>query len=161
MLFLYNRQAKNDAKRGLTEIDQNLLNVNATNAPTDSTVVTEATHEQKLQERLARLKVWREQRAQSDQKARAKKKVPFLVPGVARSNKLAALETKLNEEKATSKPIGRVTRSQASKKPVDAEKQWTVTVNEPIKVKKPAAKNSKKENQSFAPEGFVFTAPKG
>ncbi len=156
---MFHRQAKNDAKRGLAEIDQNVLNVNTINvSKTDlATVNAETTHKQELQNRLARLKVWREQRAQSDEKAKAKKKVPFLVPGVARASKPAMIETKFE---ATSKTTGRVTRSQA-KKPVDVEKQWTVTTTETVKTKKIATKNSKKENESFAPKGFVFTAPKG
>lgn len=159
MLTLFHRQAKNDAKRGLAEIDQNVLNVNTINeSKADlATVNAETTHKKDLQNRLARLKVWREQRAQSDEKAKAKKKVPFLVPGVARASKPAVIETKFE---AISKPTGRVTRSQA-KKPVDVEKQWTVTTTETVKTKKLAAKSSKKEDESFAPKGFLFTAPKG
>ncbi|KAK4008083.1 hypothetical protein OUZ56_013239 [Daphnia magna] len=149
------RQAKNDAKRGLAEIDPNVLNASKKN----SNVTTELTHQQKLQERLARLQIWRQEKKASEEKARATKKAPFLVPGVSKVNK-AMVEITHSAKVATT----RVTRSQA-KKPVEPVKQWTVTSNDSLSGKK-KPKNAKKENEapksekSFAPKGFVFTAPK-
>jgi hypothetical protein len=156
----FNRQAKNDAKRGLAEIDQNILNVDPSTISKDSAVPVPI-HDQKLQDklklqdRLAKLKLWREKKMATEEKARANKKAPFLVPGVTRTTKV--VET---SSSATMKPSStRVTRSQ-TKRPVETEKQWTITKNETIPAKR-QTKNSKKENESFAPQGFVFTAPKG
>ena len=116
------------------------------------------THEQKLKERLARLKVWREEKIQAEQKAKAKKKVPFVVPGVARGNKVAVMEPK---PCPTKQPAGRVTRSQA-KRTAETENQWTVTSNPKTQLAgKKTVKVSKPTIHSFAPKGFVFTAPKG
>lgn len=113
-------------------------------------------HEQKLQDRLARLKVWREQKKASDQNARAKKKIPFVVPGLTRSSKLIL-------EANTSLPFKhteRVTRSQVKK--VELEKQWTVTsTNKGGVQEERVIKNAKVGVKSFAPKGFMFTAPTG
>lgn len=109
----------------------------------------------KLEDRLARLKLWREKKTAAEEKARANKRAPFLVSGVTRTTKVveAAPST------TTKQPSNRVTRSQ-TKKFVETEKQRTVTKNSTLPLKK-ETKNSKKENESFAPQGFVFTAPKG
>jgi hypothetical protein len=106
----------------------------------------------KLEDRLARLKLWREKKTATEEKARANKRAPFLVPGVTRTTKVveAAPST------TTKQPSNRVTRSQ-TKKFVET---GTVTKNSTLPLKK-ETKNSKKENESFAPQGFVFTAPKG
>ncbi|XP_057374874.1 disks large-associated protein 5-like [Daphnia carinata] len=151
------RQAKNDAKRGLVEIDPNVLNASQKN----SNVTAELTHQQKLQERLARLQIWRQEKIAAEEKAKATKKAPFLVPGVSKVNK-AMVET----IPSTSIKVAntRVTRSQ-TKKPVEPVKQWTITSNNSLPGKK-QPNNEKKENEapnnekSFAPKGFVFTAPK-
>ncbi|KAI9553990.1 hypothetical protein GHT06_019261 [Daphnia sinensis] len=151
------RQAKNDAKRGLVEIDPNVLNA----SQQISKPTAELTHQQKLQERLARLQIWRQEKKASEEKARATKKAPFLVPGVAKVNKAVPEITPLANIKVANT---RVTRSQ-TKKPMEPVKQWTITSNNSLSEKK-QPKNAKKENEapknekSFAPKGFVFTAPK-
>ncbi|EFX72494.1 hypothetical protein DAPPUDRAFT_227521 [Daphnia pulex] len=154
------RQAKNDAKRGgLTEIDPNILNGDPSTNAKDSVVPVPIQDQKlqdklKLQDRLARLKLWREKKTATEEKARANKRAPFLVPGVTRTTKVveAAPSTTMKQ------PSNRVTRSQ-TKKFVETEKQWTVSKNSTLPLKK-ETKNSKKENESFAPQGFVFTAPK-
>ncbi len=59
----------------------------------------------------------------------------------------------------TEQPSNRVTRSQ-TKRSVETEKQCTVTKNKTFPLKR-EMKNSNKENESFVPQGFVVTAPKG
>lgn len=146
-----NRLTKSNAQRGLVEIDQNTVNLNV--APDANPV--EITHEQKLKERLARLKQWREQKVAEEKKAKANKKTPFLVPGVARSERMTAEAVK----SAKSTVSGRVTRSQVKKKE-DTEKQWIVTDNKPSTAKK-QAKQPVKATKSFAPKDFIFSAPFG
>ena len=148
-----NRLAKSNAQRGLVEIDQNTVNLNI--AP-DANIV-EITHEQKLKERLARLKQWREQKVAEEKKAKANKKTPFLVPGIARSEKMTAEATNSKPAKSTS---GRVIRSQVKKNGDTEIKQWTVT-----DIKQPTAKKTAKQpvkpTKSFAPKDFIFSAPFG
>ena len=150
-----NRLAKNNAKRNLVEIDQNTANLNSVSESNS----VELTHDQKLRERLAKLKLWREQKVADEKKAKATKKVPFLVPGVARSEKMA---TEVASSSKSAKPIAvsaRVTRSQV-KKNGDVEKQWAVTENKPPTVKK-QTKLPLQATKSFAPQNFVFSAPLG
>lgn len=160
LFFHWNRQAKNDSKRGLAEIHPNTLNVDPSTISEDSTVPAPI-HDQKLQDklklqdRLAKLKLWREQKIATEEKARANKKAPFLVPGVTRASKVIDVTSSASIKPTSS----RVTRSQ-TKRPIETEKQWIITKNESAQSKK-QTKNSKKENESFAPQGFVFTAPKG
>ena len=149
-----NRLAKSNAQRGLVEIDQNTVNLNI--APDANPV--EITHEQKLKERLARLKQWRELKVAEEKKAKANKKTPFLVPGIARSEKMTTEAT--NSKPAKSTLSGRVTRSQVKKNGDTEIKQWTVT-----DIKQPTAKKTAKQpvkaTKSFAPKDFIFSAPFG
>ncbi len=160
MVFTHCRQAKNDAKRGLAEIHPNILNVDPGTISNDSIVPAPILNQKledklKLQDRLAKLKLWREQKMATEQKARANKKAPFLVPGVTRASKVVEVASSVSTKPTSS----RVTRSQ-TKKGSETEKQWIITKNEIVQTKK-QTRNSKKENESFAPQGFVFTAPKG
>jgi len=175
------RQAKSYAKRGLSEIDTNAIDLKA---PIKDP--KEESHEVKLKERLAKLKQWREKKQIAEEKAKAQKKMPFVVPGISR------LDTQMKEGKVSSKdktkatkPVravretrstraqteaslkptqdlertGRVTRSQVR----NAEKtnsKWTVTSTKPAAVKQNSAP-AKPETLSFAPKNFVFTAPTG
>lgn len=125
-------------------------------------MIAEIPYQQKLQERLARLKIWRQEKIASEEKARATRKAPFLVPGVSKINKAIVEVTPSVNLKVAST---RVTRSQ-TKQPAEPVKQWTITTNNSQPGKK-QTRNAKKENEqpmkenSFAPKGFVFTAPKG
>jgi len=147
------RQAASNAKRGLSEIDTNSTILNSPK----NEATPEQSHDSKLRERLERLKLWRENKLAAQQKAKAKKKVPFLVPGVARLDKpvqdtrVLTKTGKQGKETNPPKPLaGRVTRSQAR------NAKWTVTATKPTEEKE---NKKKKEAPSFAPKNFVFTAP--
>lgn len=71
-------------------------------------------------------------------------RAPFLIPEVTATKVVEAAPSTTTEQ-----PSNRVTRSQ-TKRAVETE--------QPLKRE---TKNSNKENESFAPQGFVFTAPKG
>ena len=142
------------------EIHLNIVHVDCDTNSNDSIVLDPILNQKledklKLQDRLAKLKLWREQKMATEQKARANKKAPFLVPGVTRASKVVEVASSVSTKPTSS----RVTRSQ-TKKGSETEKQWIITKNEIVQTKK-QTRNSKKENESFAPQGFVFTAPKG
>ena len=177
------RQAKSYAKRGLSEIDTNAVDLKSPKAP-----VVEESHESRLKERLAKLKLWREKKIVAEEKAKAQKKVPFIVPGISRLDKLAkeakasnkeptkpaASRLKVGRETRTTKAQAReptnpaanwektairVTRSQTK----NAEKtgsNWIVTATKTTAVKNDS-KKANTEVASFAPKNFVFTAPTG
>lgn len=153
------RQARNDAKRDLTDFEEKTTDKGSSSAV--SQAPAEVPHDVKLKERIARLKAWREQKLAEEQKAKARKKQPFLVPGVTRVEvpkkdppKKDVNAVKKNVTIPSKPPVGRVTRSQA-KKAVETERQWIVTANTGTR---PA---TTKAASSFAPENFSFCAPKG
>lgn len=166
------RQAQSNAKRGILEVEDQL------NKPSQDPVDVEIPHDQKLRERLARLKAFREQKMANEQKAKANKKQPFVVPGVARPE-VAKKEVKPPVKTAPAPPpaASRVTRSQTKKGSEPESKQWIVTTNKantkpaPKKLTKPAETKASKVQpppekkpevvKSFAPSNFIFSAPKG
>ena len=132
LIFTHHRQAKNDAKRGLAEIHPNILNVDPGTISNDSIVPAPILNQKlqdklKLQDRLAKLKLWWEQKIATEQKARANKKAPFLVPGVTRASKVVEVASSVGTNPTSS----RVTRSQ-TKKGCETEKQWIITKNETV-----------------------------
>jgi len=177
------RQAKSYAKRGLSEIDTNAVDLKSPKAP-----VVEESHESRLKERLAKLKLWREKKIVAEEKAKAQKKVPFIVPGISRLDKLAKEAKASNKEPtkpAASRPkVGRETRTTKAqaREPTNPAANWEKTA---IRVTRSQTKNAEKtgsnwivtatkttavkndsqkantEVPSFAPKNFVFTAPTG
>ena len=151
------RQAKCNSKRGLTEINQNITNVNEISSQKKIVAPVESSHESKLRDRLEKLKLWREKKVASELKAKSQKKVPFLVPGVLRRDKNLKDD---NNPSSTIKPVSsRVTRSQ-TKNAVTSSNKWSITSTKPV-MAVTATKEKKKEVPSFAPDNFVFKAPKG
>lgn len=159
------RQAQSNAKRGIEATPKaSKSNVASSSKENQAAVVAEITHEQKLKERLAKLKVWREQKMAEEKKAKAKKKQPFLVPTFApKAEPLAKRDPNTTIKKETkavvSNPVPRMTRSQA-KKGANVEKQWIVSSQEPRKSATPVMPPPAPV-PSFAPENFVFSAPRG
>ena len=180
------RQAQAYAKRGLSEIDTNTIDLKSPRVASK-----EESHEVRLKERLAKLKLWREKKLVAEEKAKAQKKVPFVVPGISRFDKQTKDTKALTKEptKATAKPAvnlakigretrsnkaqakaptkqatnwertGRITRSQA-KNAENLGSKWTVTATKATAVKH-ESKAIKTEVPSFAPKNFMFTAPTG
>ena len=172
------RQAKSNAHRGLAEINLNTFPKELE----DSVVVpiVELTHEQKLQDRLNKLKLWREEKAAAQKKEKARKKAPFIVPchsmnakpeksekpgkeAPVFSVKTSERTTRSQAAKGTSagltKPVERLTRSQAKKSVNDVKK--TPAPTRATNRAKKLASAQKWEVQSFAPTNFVFSAPQG
>lgn len=122
-------------------------------------LVQELTHQEKLQERLARLEKWREHKKAADQKAKARKKAPFIVPKVCKaSNKTQGEDLNISCVSKAS------TKNTLPVRKIASDKQWNVTSNESAK-KKPENqllnKPFKPEFITFAPKNFNFSAPEG
>ena len=166
------RQAQSNAKRGILEVENNPIEDSKDQAP------AEISKEQKLRERLIKLKAYKEQKLAQDQKAKATKKQPFVVPcftrpEVAKKDVNPPAKAAQPTVKATPAPSARVTRSQAKKGPEPAAKQWIVSSTKttkaaPKKLTIPdqrAARTPSEEVKpiisSFAPPNFIFSAPKG
>ena len=171
------RDAKRNANRGLVEI----TNTNIEAVAQKKICPAELTQQQKLQERLQKLKIWREQKIVTQEKEKAKKKAPFVVPCVTRSEKQvseatvklnktigqtdrvtrskAAANSKQKEFKAgPTKPSERATHSQAKAAPA---KSIEKPISKTLQNKTKKISSQKWEVKSFAPQDFQFTAPQG
>lgn len=151
------RENLRNAKRGLSETDQNICIEKPLSMQAEKETTRELTHQEKLQERLVRLKEWREQKKMSEQKAKAKKKAPFLVPGVCKSNS----RTPVEDQNVSCIETKSCPKSIVQSKKILSDKSWNVTLHESSVKKKSLNKPFKPESISFAPKSFNFCAQLG
>ena len=157
-----------NANRGLAELDVNTLNLDGDVSPV--VVSAEMTHKQKLEDRLRRLKLFREQKAASKNKEKLVRKAPFVVPlrgprpvpgtEVPITKTTAKVDHVVQSRyKEVEKPALRVTRSTTRALKQDVMKK---PGSPAVKARgKKTLPNHKWQVQSFAPDNFTFSAPKG